>query len=257
MHILNSIHSQLGLMTWPLTIMSFLVIMLLLERSVFLLLNTRTRSKSLLHTLRQLDMKNAESVNEYSNVLIAKKHTLEQGAGMLLSHRYFEKSLREEAVSIWLQKKRQAYTSGLKILSIIGVIAPLVGLLGTVLGLIDMFQTLGESQGSIEPSLLAEGLGLAMSTTAAGLLIALPAITAAQLFNLWADSNLSKIEHGLNHCNLLLEGISFDQCDLRNEQCHLRNKQSAPKNSTSTPHQSSLSSDCSQQSTTSDSKHAA
>ncbi|MGC9460756.1 MotA/TolQ/ExbB proton channel family protein [Vibrio genomosp. F10] len=210
MHILNSIHSQLGMMTWPLTIMSMIVVMILLERSVFLLLNTRTHSKSLLCSLRQLDMNDAQKVDAFSQTLTAKKHTLEQGAGMLLGHRYFTKSLREEAVSIWLQKKRHSYTSGLKVLSIIGVIAPLVGLLGTVLGLIEMFKTLGDFQGSIEPSLLAKGLGLAMSTTAAGLLIALPAIIAAQLFHLWADNTLNKIEHGLNHCNLLLEGVYFE-----------------------------------------------
>ncbi|WP_295899040.1 MotA/TolQ/ExbB proton channel family protein [uncultured Vibrio sp.] len=208
MNTFNAIHSQLGIMTWPLAVMSFLVTMLVLERAVFLLLNMRTQSKQLLLSVRQLDLANAQKVDAFADALAAKKRTIDVGAAMLLSHRHFDKTLREEAVSIWLQKQRQSYTSGLKILSIIGVIAPLVGLLGTVLGLIEMFKALGTSQGSIDPSLLAEGLGLAMSTTAAGLLIALPAITSAQLYAMWANNTLSKIEHGLNHCNLLLEGMN-------------------------------------------------
>ena len=86
----------------------------------------------------------------------------------------------------------------------IGVISPLVGLLGTVLGLIEMFQGIGQSAGSVTPAELADGLGLAMSTTAAGLLIALPAITLSQLFQLTADKCLTKTEQVMNHVNLLL-----------------------------------------------------
>ncbi|MCK6264191.1 MotA/TolQ/ExbB proton channel family protein [Vibrio sp. ZSDE26] len=227
MTILNSIHSQLGVMTWPLTVMSFLVIMILLERTLFLIFNSKTNGKSLLRSLSQIDFTDSASVDAFSKSSLEKSSTLDQGVGMLLAHQRFDKPLREEAVTIWLQKKRQSYISGLKILSIIGVISPLVGLLGTVIGLIEMFKSLGASQGSIEPALLADGLGLAMSTTAAGLLIALPAITGAQLFHLWADNTLSKIELGLNHCNLLLEGVSFETAiekkDLiqssRNSQC--------------------------------------
>ncbi|POF57539.1 biopolymer transporter ExbB, partial [Vibrio vulnificus] len=62
---------------------------------------------------------------------------------------------------------------------------------------------------NITPNDLAEGLGLAMRTTAAGLLIALPAIASAQLLGLWADRVMSKLEHSLNYVNLWLEGVSL------------------------------------------------
>lgn len=210
MQILQSIQSQLGLMTWPLAAMSFITLMILLERTLFLALNTRTKSNALLNQLRSLDLSDAKETDALAAQLNKAKITVFQGAGMLLAHRRFEKSLREETVSIWLQRKRQTYTSGLRVLSIIGMIAPLVGLLGTVIGLIEMFKSLATTSGSIEPSQLADGLGLAMSTTAAGLLIALPALTGAQLFHMWADNTLAKIEHGLNHCNLFIEGINAD-----------------------------------------------
>jgi biopolymer transport protein ExbB len=92
---------------------------------------------------------------------------------------------------------------------LIGVISPLIGLLGTVLGLIEMFKGIAVSTGNITPNDLADGLGLAMRTTAAGLIIALPAISGAQIIGLWADRVLAKLEHTLNYVNLWLEGISL------------------------------------------------
>lgn len=60
-------------------------------------------------------------------------------------------------------------------LSIIGAIAPMLGLLGTVSGMIKAFQTMGQ-QGMGKPELLASNIGEAMVTTATGLIIAIPAM---------------------------------------------------------------------------------
>ncbi|WP_206006350.1 MotA/TolQ/ExbB proton channel family protein, partial [Pseudoalteromonas sp. c7(2019)] len=73
-----------------------------------------------------------------------------------------------DTASIWVQDKRQELHSGLKLLALIGVISPLLGLLGTVLGLIDMFKAIALTTGSVTPNDLADGLGIAMRTTAAG-----------------------------------------------------------------------------------------
>lgn len=67
-------------------------------------------------------------------------------------------------------------------LSVIGAICPLMGLLGTIFGMIKAFQTVassGEALGKTE--LLAEGIYQAMITTAAGLLVAIPVIIAYHL----------------------------------------------------------------------------
>jgi biopolymer transport protein ExbB len=55
-----------------------------------------------------------------------------------------------------------------------GVIAPMVGLLGTVLGMIQAFNFVAFQTGVVKPVLLAEGLAKAMITTAFGLIIAIP-----------------------------------------------------------------------------------
>ncbi|MBL7016533.1 MAG: MotA/TolQ/ExbB proton channel family protein [Kiritimatiellales bacterium] len=60
-------------------------------------------------------------------------------------------------------------------LSIIGAIAPMLGLLGTVSGMIKAFHTMG-TQGMGKPELLAGNIGEALMTTATGLVIAIPAM---------------------------------------------------------------------------------
>ncbi|GAD88598.1 MULTISPECIES: MotA/TolQ/ExbB proton channel family protein [Vibrio] len=210
MNTLITLHSQLGMMTIPLTVLSALTLMLIIERTFYMLLNGRTHTTQILSKVHRIDFSNSEQVEKFIERDLQGKTIMFQAMRMLLGHRSFTKDLREEAVSIWLFKKRQQYKSGIRTLSIIGVISPLIGLLGTVLGLIEMFKGLALTSGSISPSVLADGLGLAMSTTAVGLLIALPAITGAQLLSMWIEKTLATIEYTLNHSNLHIEGISIE-----------------------------------------------
>ncbi|ANO34412.1 biopolymer transporter ExbB [Vibrio breoganii] len=210
MQILITLHGQLGMMTIPLTVLSALTLMLIIERTLFMLVNGRTHTTQILSKVHHINFANSAQVERFIEQDLQGKTIIYQAMRMLLGHRSFTKELREEAVSIWLFKKRQQYKSGIRILSIIGVISPLIGLLGTVLGLIDMFKGLAHTSGAISPAVLADGLGLAMSTTAVGLLIALPAITGAQLLSMWVEKTLAKIEYTLNHSNLHIEGIYID-----------------------------------------------
>lgn len=63
-------------------------------------------------------------------------------------------------------------------LSVIGNIAPMVGLLGTVFGMILAFQRVAESQGTASASDLAEGIYQALVTTVGGLIVAIPSLGA-------------------------------------------------------------------------------
>ncbi len=74
--------------------------------------------------------------------------------------------------------------SGLRLLALIATISPLVGLLGTVLGMISAFQALEAAGSRVDPSILSGGIWIALLTTAAGLIIAIPAAVAYQ----WLDS---------------------------------------------------------------------
>ena len=64
-------------------------------------------------------------------------------------------------------------------LSIVSGVAPLIGLLGTVTGMIKVFIVISV-QGTSDPSLLANGISEALFTTATGLLVAIPALSEAK-----------------------------------------------------------------------------
>ncbi|AGQ93824.1 MotA/TolQ/ExbB proton channel family protein [Vibrio parahaemolyticus] len=206
---LQELQTQFGLMTWPLIICSALTVMIIAERLFQVFISLGVGKSAIRQHLASLDPTNSRDIEALADELSGKRPLLYRGVAMLLAHHSFAKSLREDAAGMWLQEKRHQLHSGLRLLTLIGVISPLIGLLGTVLGLIEMFKGIAVSTGNITPNDLADGLGLAMRTTAAGLIIALPAISGAQIIGLWADRVLAKLEHTLNYVNLWLEGISL------------------------------------------------
>ena len=68
--------------------------------------------------------------------------------------------------------------SNLRPLLLVWLIAPLLGLLGTVWGMIEAFSQIALAQGLGKPELLAAGIYQALTTTAAGLAVSIPAIVA-------------------------------------------------------------------------------
>lgn len=74
-------------------------------------------------------------------------------------------------------------------LSFIAQAAPLLGLLGTVLGMVELFMSLqGTGAASVDAALLASGIWKALLTTAAGLVVAVPALAAYSYLNSRTDS---------------------------------------------------------------------
>lgn len=84
--------------------------------------------------------------------------------------------------------------SGLRALDVIATVAPLLGLLGTVLGMIDAFQALQSSGARADPSALAGGIWEALLTTAAGMAVAIPAALALAWFESVVDSVAADME---------------------------------------------------------------
>ncbi|MEP3347988.1 MAG: MotA/TolQ/ExbB proton channel family protein [Litoreibacter sp.] len=63
---------------------------------------------------------------------------------------------------------------GLRYLDSVAQLAPLLGLFGTVLGMIEAFQSLQDAGAQVDPSILAGGIWVALLTTAVGLVVAMP-----------------------------------------------------------------------------------
>ncbi|MCG7519040.1 MotA/TolQ/ExbB proton channel family protein [Ruegeria sp. Ofav3-42] len=77
---------------------------------------------------------------------------------------------------------------GFNVLDMVAQLAPLLGLFGTVLGMIEAFQTLQGAGNSVDPSLLAGGIWVALLTTAAGLAVAMP----TSMVLTWFEARMSR-----------------------------------------------------------------
>jgi biopolymer transport protein ExbB len=84
-------------------------------------------------------------------------------------------------------------------LSVIGNIAPMVGLLGTVTGMIIAFQQVASTQGSAGAADLAEGIYQALVTTVVGLIIAIPSLGAFAIFRNRIDELVAEAAYMAQH----------------------------------------------------------
>jgi biopolymer transport protein ExbB len=92
---------------------------------------------------------------------------------------------REAAAHVALQDFTQLGRH-LRLLEAVSQAAPMLGLLGTVIGMIEAFGELSAEGGAIDPSALAEGIWVALVTTAAGLSVAIP----AYFLSMWFEARL-------------------------------------------------------------------
>lgn len=98
--------------------------------------------------------------------------------------------LREEltrSASAQLEQLR----SWLRALEVIATLSPLLGLLGTVLGMIEAFRQLASSGSQVDPSVLSGGIWQALLTTAAGLSVAIPVV----LLHSWLERRVERCAH--------------------------------------------------------------
>ena len=102
-------------------------------------------------------------------------------------------SARDEVLRV-ARRELNATRSGLRALELISTIAPLLGLLGTVLGMITAFQALQSTGAQADPTILAGGIWEALLTTAAGMAVAIPAGVALVWIESLADSVQADLE---------------------------------------------------------------
>ena len=167
-----------GPFMWPLMACSVLIIAISIERLWFLQ-ERLVSPKGLSNQLSNLIKKD----------LITEKQSLEisnlSSLGFLLINCIKYKDLQRENLESKIEEKaievKYVLERNLNMLGTIATISPLLGLLGTVVGMITAFTGLTESSGA-NPDLLAAGISQALITTAFGLLIAVPGLVLHKYF---------------------------------------------------------------------------
>ena len=102
---------------------------------------------------------------------------------------------KREMLKVTIDNHIRNFGHLLPTLEIISNISPLIGLLGTVIGMIDSFNKLEVGGSLVDPSLLAGGIWTALLTTAVGLVVAIPALIAHNFF----EKKLFEFEESMNN----------------------------------------------------------
>ena len=118
--------------------------------------------------------------------------------------RRFDKESREAEISRIISQEIRNLENYLGGLEVVASISPLLGLFGTVLGMIKAFLNLEKAGSQIDPALLAGGIWEALLTTAFGLAIAIPALAAYHLFENKISNTRDKINDTVVRTNTLL-----------------------------------------------------
>lgn len=97
-------------------------------------------------------------------------------------------------------------------LSFLAKIAPLFGLLGTVLGMIVAFDVIAKTAGNgeVKPQDVAQGIGTALLTTAAGLIVAIPALIANSMISEAGQKVYDNFEKSLQSLTIACGGLKSD-----------------------------------------------
>ncbi len=120
--------------------------------------------------------------NSLAKVLTAGLAELDLGWNSV--EKAIEEALAEESARLYRK---------VEYLSVIGNVAPMLGLLGTVVGMIMAFRRVAETQGAARAADLAEGIYLALVTTVEGLLVAIPALAAFAVFRNRVDGLMAEV----------------------------------------------------------------
>ena len=94
----------------------------------------------------------------------------------------------EEKLTVHGQEEISGLRKNLRAMEVIATISPLMGLLGTVVGMVKAFNKVAQYKGQVDPSLLAGGIWEALLTTAAGLALAIPVVIMLNYFERKVDA---------------------------------------------------------------------
>lgn len=184
-----------GWTMYPLALSSFVALGIIFERLYFLFTSKLLPKGFNIDLAEKMDAKGLDGAKEFieansgykiSDVL---KNGIEVSAG---NAEIFAKGIEREAAEVITVLER-----GLVIIAAVSTIAPLIGFLGTVSGMINAFDAIANAD-QVNAKVVAGGIKEALITTAAGLIIAIPAMTFHQYLTSRIDGFTSEVEEAAN-----------------------------------------------------------
>lgn len=176
-----------GVVMWPLLVISIIAVTLILERTWFYLSTNGPARRERIYQLGKL--LRAGQLDEARKEATRDRSIYGSAVSQLL-----DESPSESAAVDAIEAQRGRLERFLPMLSTIITAAPMLGILGTVIGIIGAFNELSGNRADLDLSDLGGDIGQALITTAAGITVALLTLLPYNLFRAQADRSLSRLE---------------------------------------------------------------
>jgi len=186
--------SKGGALVIPIGLCSVVALAVFLERQIFFW-RIRRRSRGLQKDLLRLTRE--EKLPEAMALATTSRSPVGRLFSELISVKGCEAHTRQEAIREAYARETRVLASRLQLLATIGNIAPLLGLLGTITGMIKAFMVIQQTGGKVDAAALAGGIWEAMLTTALGLAVALPVMMAHSYLVSCVESEEAQLKQGV------------------------------------------------------------
>ena len=191
-----------GIVMYPLLACSVCVLTIIIERTIFwVILNRRHNRQLLQEVLESCQQGNWEQVRKQT--IGSKDYTIRILVSGIV-HRKFSMTKAMEVAAIHeIERMRR----GMGVLDTMITVAPLLGILGTVVGIIASFDMLA-TNGIADPQAVTGGIAQALITTAAGLSIAISAVIPFNYFNVKVEQAVQSMEQYATSLEIVYEKLS-------------------------------------------------
>lgn len=189
-----------GIMMYPLVLSSFIALVFVIERAFSL-----RRKKVLIPEILSVvnNFSSLKDIDLARNICNKYDGPLPNVIRLGLQNYHLPKSEIRELLEDQGRQEIRSLERGLGVLETIAAIAPLLGLLGTVLGMVRVFDVISD-QGIGQTAALSGGISEALLTTVAGLFIGIPVLVAYNYFTSKSENLILDIE---KYTNQLIEKI--------------------------------------------------
>jgi biopolymer transport protein ExbB len=194
-----------GPILWIIIGLSFLAVVIVVERILYLKKIKVDEEKLFLRVKAALEK------GHFDEALFMCESNLSPITGIMkaaIEHRDEEPYVLKETLKDAASQQTPLLEKNLSNLGTIAHISPLLGLLGTVTGNINAFGVLGSFGSVSDPSVLAKGISEALITTAAGLIVSIPAVIFYNFFITKINNILVEMENQVNDMILLIKKVN-------------------------------------------------
>ena len=184
---------------WPILVLSVITMGVVIERIIFIFRETRRRDKAVVHRIFE-----AVQHREYDEAIKAGRGSSDMIARVLTEGLENRDSSLDDALLEAASRELDEYNRGLVVLDTAVTLGPLLGLLGTVVGMIRAFNIVGGGDLADKQQVITGGIAESLIAVSFGLIVAIVAILPLNYFTAKLERVRRQIEGAMNQLTILL-----------------------------------------------------